>query len=198
MGGIEKGHGVCCPSTCKVCGGKSCAKTAKDVGLTPEDCCAQKIIESGVSCEEVDGPPCILGMYLFQYSSIHQNSVPSKTRRCASTVFVRWRHSISLITIRVNDVRYSRCAYPPHPPHYSVSAILARCSAFFRKKKSLKVLCSRVLFIVKVRNRWQAVEVSVCTVGRLISAGEGVVPHRGSWPGEGKGNTNLSSTNKFC
>ena len=46
---------------CGTCGGAGCKTRAEAVGLTADDCCAQRILDFGVYCDEFETAPCIIG-----------------------------------------------------------------------------------------------------------------------------------------
>ena len=57
--GVEA-DGVCCVAECETCGGAGCRNRARAVGLTSDDCCVQRISDSGVYCDDSETAPCIV------------------------------------------------------------------------------------------------------------------------------------------
>ena len=58
--GVE-GFGVCCAAECGACGGVNCKGRAEAAGLTADFCCAGRISNSGVYCDDFGPAPCIIG-----------------------------------------------------------------------------------------------------------------------------------------
>ena len=52
---------VCCVAEWGTCGGTGCKTRSEAVGLTADDCCTQRILDSGVYCDDSGAAPCIAG-----------------------------------------------------------------------------------------------------------------------------------------
>lgn len=57
--GVEA-DGTCCVAECGTCGDAGCRDRAEAVGLDADDCCAQRISDSGVHCDDSEAAPCIV------------------------------------------------------------------------------------------------------------------------------------------
>ncbi|CAN0465773.1 unnamed protein product, partial [Ascophyllum nodosum] len=57
--GVEA-RGACCVAQCVTCGGAGCGMRAREAGLTADDCCVGRIMDSDVFCDDSGTAPCII------------------------------------------------------------------------------------------------------------------------------------------